>query len=58
MKNKPIKIDRNRWYYSDDVYINVCAGYYELVGKHGYICSFNNLSIAIDAAMFQVRFSS
>ena len=58
MKNKPIKIDRNRWYYSDDVYINVCAGYYELVGKHGYIRSFNNLSIAIDAALFQVRFSS
>lgn len=56
--NKPIKIEGNRWYYSDDVYINVCAGYYELVGKHGYIRSFNNLSIAIDAAMFQVRFSS
>lgn len=32
MTNKPIKTVRNRWYYSDDVYINVCAGYYELWG--------------------------
>lgn len=56
--NKPIKIVRNRWYYSDDVYINVCAGYYELCGKHGYIRSFSDLPTAIDAALFRVRFSS
>lgn len=56
--NKPIKIEDNRWYYSDDVYINICAGYYELVGRHGYIRSFNNMHDAIDGALFQVRFSS
>lgn len=54
---KPIKIDRNRWYYSSDVYINVCAGYYELIGRHGRIRSFNNLQEAINGAIFQVRFS-
>ena len=57
MTNKPIKIVRNRWYYSDDVYVNVCSGYYELVGKNGYIRSFSDLSAAINAALFQVRFS-
>lgn len=56
MTNKPIKIVGNRWYYSDDVYVNVCAGYYELIGRHGYIRSFNNLLEAINAALFQVRF--
>lgn len=55
--NNPIRIDGNRWYYSDSVYINVCAGYYELCGPHGYIRSFNNLPTAIDAALFQIRFS-
>lgn len=54
---KPIRIDGNRWYYSDTVYINVCAGYYEVCGSHGHVRSFNNLSIAIDAALFQVRIS-
>lgn len=58
MTNKPIKIVRNRWYYSDDVYINVCAGYYELCEAHGHIRSFSDLSTAIDATLFQVRFSS
>ena len=58
MTNKPIKIVRNRWYYSDDVYINVCAAYYEPCGAHGHIRSFSDLSTAIDAALFQVRFSS
>ena len=58
MSNNPIKIVNNRWYYSDDVYVNVCAGYYELVGRHGYIRSFNNLLDAINAALFQVRFLS
>lgn len=58
MTNKPIKIVRNRWYYSDDVYINVCARYYELCGAHGHIRSFSDLHTAIDAAVFQVRFSS
>nr|DAQ29199.1 MAG TPA: hypothetical protein [Caudoviricetes sp.] len=56
--NKPIKIVGNRWYYSDDVYINVRAGYYELNGRHGYIRSFNNMYDAIAGALFQVRFSS
>lgn len=56
--NKPIKIVGNRWYYSDDVYINICAGYYELKGRHGHIRSFNNIYDAIDGALFQVRFSS
>lgn len=55
--SKPIKIADNRWYYSDNVYINVCAGYYELCGPHGYIRSFNNLEHAVNAAVFQVRFS-
>lgn len=54
---KPIKIDRNRWYYSKEVYLNVCSGYYELIGPNGYIRSFTNLSAAIDAAIFKVRFS-
>lgn len=54
----PIKAEGNRWYYSDDVYINICTGYYELVGRHGYIRSFNNMYDAINAAVFQVRFSS
>ena len=58
MTNNPIKIVNNRWYYSDDVYINVCDGYYELVGKHGYIRSFSDLPSAINAALFSVRFSS
>nr|DAR87202.1 MAG TPA: hypothetical protein [Caudoviricetes sp.] len=55
---KPIKITNNRWYYSDDVYVNICAEYYELVGRHGYIRSFNNIYDAINAAVFQVRSSS
>lgn len=54
----PIKAEGNRWYYSDDVYIKICDGYYELVGRHGYIHSFNNMYGAINAAVFQVRFSS
>lgn len=58
MKNNPIKIEGNRWYYSDDVYINICAGYYELNGRHGYIRSFNNIYAAINGALFQVRLSS
>lgn len=58
MKNSPIKIVGYRWYYSDDVYVNVCSGYYELVGKNGYIRSFSDLPTAINAALFQVRFSS
>nr|DAS54735.1 MAG TPA: hypothetical protein [Caudoviricetes sp.] len=52
---KPIKIDRNRWYYSKEVYLNVCSGYYELIGPNGYIRSFTDLSTAINAAIFQVR---
>lgn len=56
MNKNPIKIDRNRWYYSKDVYINVCAGYYEVIGPCGYIRSFTNFNTAIDAAIFQVRF--
>lgn len=56
--SSPIKIVGNRWYYSDDVYINICATYYELVGRHGYIRSFNNIHDAINGALFQVRFSS
>nr|DAW74926.1 MAG TPA: hypothetical protein [Caudoviricetes sp.] len=56
-KNRqPIKIDRNRWYYSKEVYINVCSGYYELIGPRGYIRSFTDPVTAIDAAIFQVRF--
>lgn len=58
MTNNPIKIVGNRWYYSDDVYVNICAGYYELCGRNGYIRSFSDLRIAINAALFQVRFSS
>lgn len=55
-KNRnPIKIDGNRWYYSKGVYLNVCSGYYELIGPNGYIRSFTDLSTAIDAAIFQVR---
>ena len=54
---KPIRIVRNRWYYSDSVYINVCAGYYELCGPHGHIRSFNDLPTAINAALLQVRTS-
>ena len=53
----PIRIVRNRWYYSDDVYLNVCAGYYELCGPHGHIRSFNDLPTAIDAALFHIRSS-
>lgn len=53
---QPIKIDNNRWYYSKEVYINVCSGYYELIGPKGYIRSFTHLIAAIDAAIFQVRF--
>lgn len=51
---KPIKIGRNRWYYSPNVYINVCAGYYELIGSHGYIRSFNNLQEAINGHSFRL----
>ena len=49
---KPIRIDGNRWHYSD----NVCAGYYEVCGPHGYTRSFNHLPTAINA-LFQVHFS-
>ena len=56
--SSPIKVVDNRWYYSDDVYINICIGYYELVGRHGYIRSFNNMYDAINGALFQVRYSS
>ena len=52
---KPIKIDRNRWYYSKEVYLNVCSGYYELIGPNGYIRSFTDITTAINAAIFQVR---
>lgn len=55
---KPIKIDRNRWYYSNEVYLNVCSGYYELIGPNGHIRSFTDIITAIDAAIFQVRFGS
>nr|DAX24736.1 MAG TPA: hypothetical protein [Caudoviricetes sp.] len=54
----PIKIDRNRWYYSKDVYLNVCSGYYELIGPNGHIRSFTDLTTAINAAIFQVRLGS
>ena len=54
----PIKIDRNRWYYSKDVYLNVCSGYYELIGRNGYISSFTDLRTAINAALFRVRLDS
>ena len=37
MTNKPIKIVRNHWYYSDDIYINVCAGYYENTATLGHL---------------------
>ena len=53
---KPIKIVGNKWYDSDNIYINVCAGYYEICGKHGYIRSFSNLIDAIEAARFNARF--
>ena len=52
----PIKIDGNHWYYSKDVYLNVCSGYYELIGPNGHIRSFTDLITAIDAAIFQVRY--
>lgn len=55
--SKPVEIVGNRWYYSDNVYINICAGYYELFGPSGYIRSFINLEHAVNAAVFQVRFS-
>lgn len=51
----PIKIDRNRWYYSEDVYLNVCSGYYELTSHNNHIRSFTDLITAINAAIFQVR---
>nr|DAY34423.1 MAG TPA: hypothetical protein [Caudoviricetes sp.] len=54
---KPIKIDHNRWYYSKEVYINVCSGYYELIGPNGYIRSFTDINTAIDGAIFQARFN-
>lgn len=52
---QPTKIHNNRWYYSKEVYINVCSGYYELIGPIGYIRSFTDLDTAIDAAIFYVR---
>jgi len=54
----PIKIDGNRWYYSNETYLNVCSGYYELIGPNGYIRSFTDLTTAINAAIFQVRFGA
>lgn len=54
----PIKIDRNRWYYSKDVYLNVCSGYYELISHNSHIRSFTDLTTAINAAIFQVRLDS
>ena len=55
-KNRePIKIHNNRWYYSKEVYINVCSGYYEMIGPNGHIRSFTDLITAIDAAIFRVR---
>lgn len=54
---KPIRIDGSRWYYSDSIYINVCAEYYELCGPHGYIRSLNDLPTAINGALFQIRLS-
>nr|DAQ29340.1 MAG TPA: hypothetical protein [Caudoviricetes sp.] len=54
----PIKIVSNRWYYSEKVYINVCSGYYELIGPNGYIRSFTDIHTAINAAVFQVRINS
>lgn len=55
-KNRqPIKIHNNRWYYSEEVYINVCSWYYELIGPNGYIRSFTDLTTAIDGAIFKAR---
>ena len=54
----PIKIDRNRWYYFKDVYLNVRSGYYELISHNTHIRSFTDLITAINAAIFQARLDS
>lgn len=33
MINKSVKIEDNRWYYSYNIYLNVCAGYYYFLEK-------------------------
>ena len=52
---EPIKKIRNRWYYSDNVYINVNSGYYELCKNRRFIRSYSSLYDAIEGAKFLVR---
>ena len=52
---EPIKKIRNRWYYSNNVYINVNSGYYELCKNGRFIRSYSSLYDAIEGAKFLVR---